>query len=72
VDTGLSNVAHEINNLNNPLVLNTPVIEEIVDAAQPLFDERLREEGDFRVAGIPWSRLRERISRITGGHAAAG
>ena len=67
VEALASNVAHEINNLNNPLVLNTPVIEQIVDAARPLLDERCRDEGDFRVAGIPWSKLRERISTIIEG-----
>ncbi|BDG10731.1 transporter substrate-binding domain-containing protein [Anaeromyxobacter paludicola] len=62
----VSGVAHEINNPNGYLLLNLPVLKDVVlDAVEPL-EERYRAEGDFRVGGLRWSRLREELPEMLG------
>jgi signal transduction histidine kinase len=67
LDTLTSSVAHDLKNLSNPLTLNLPVLVRILRAAVPFMDERFHEEGDYRVANMPWSKLRERLDRIIDG-----
>ncbi len=53
--TLVSGVAHEINNPNNSIMLNTPVLREAWQGVQPILDEYLDACGDFRVAGMPYT-----------------
>jgi len=62
-----ASVAHEINNPNNFIMLNVPVLEQVLRVAEPLLEERFRTEGDFPVGKMPYSKARERIPKIVHG-----
>lgn len=67
-----SSVAHEINNPNNFIMLNLPVLEQVLRAAEPLFEQRFCSEGDFNIGKMPYSRVRERIPMIVHGVREGG
>lgn len=60
----VSGVAHEINNPNGYMLLNMPALRDVCLDAAELFEQRYREEGDFMVAGLRWSTLREELPRM--------
>ena len=60
----VSGVAHEVNNPNGLILLATPSVKAFVLDALALLDERWREEGDFEIAGVPYSRARAEIPRL--------
>jgi PAS domain S-box-containing protein len=62
-----SSVAHEINNPNNFIMLNLPVLEQVLRAAEPLLEQRFLSEGDFDIGKMPFSKVRERIPKIVHG-----
>ena len=57
----VSGVAHEVNNPNGYILLNMPVLKDVYLDAVELFERRFREEGDFVVAGLRWSQLRDEL-----------
>lgn len=65
--TLISCVAHEINNPNSFIMLHTPVLEQVIHAARPLFEEQYAANKDFLVGRMPYSRIRERIPGIIDG-----
>jgi len=65
--TLVSGVAHEINNPNNFIMLNIPVIEQVLTEAHPLFEKRYSEEGDFQIGKMRYSILREKIPNLLKG-----
>lgn len=65
--TLVSGVAHEVNNPNNFIMLNTPVLEQVFRACLPLLDQRFRESGDFVIGKMRYSRVREKLPRLLEG-----
>ena len=65
--TLVSGVAHEINNPNNFIMLNMPVLEQVFKEALPLFEKRYSEEGDFLIGKMRYSILREKIPNLLSG-----
>ena len=57
----VSGVAHEINNPNALILLNVPRFQESFAAALPILEERYREEGDFMLGTLRYSRMREEL-----------
>ncbi|MDI5919260.1 transporter substrate-binding domain-containing protein [Halomonas sp. LR5S13] len=57
----VSGVAHEINNPSSLLLLNLPVLRDAYADAQPVLDEHYRQQGDFPLGGLPYSRMRDEI-----------
>lgn len=53
-------VAHEINNPNNFIMLNTPLIGEACHDAIPILDSFYKEHGEFYLGGLPYSEFREK------------
>jgi PAS domain S-box-containing protein len=60
----VSGVAHEINNPNSIALLNTPMLAKAWASVQPILEEHFREHGDFPVAGLDYSEMREQIPRL--------
>jgi PAS domain S-box-containing protein len=65
--TLVSGVAHEINNPNNFIMLNTPLLMEAWESARPILDEYLETNGDFMIAGMNYSEMRGYIPTLFSG-----
>jgi len=57
----VSGVAHEINNPNSLILLNAPMVEDAYGDVGPILDDYHREHGEFSVAGIPYTRMRDTL-----------
>ncbi len=60
----VSGVAHEINNPTGLILLDVPILRKIYNDAAPILEERFREEGDFTLGGLRYSRVREEVPRL--------
>jgi PAS domain S-box-containing protein len=54
-------IAHEINNPNGLILLNTPVLMDVASDTLPILDEHLCKQGEFSVGGLEYSEMREEI-----------
>lgn len=59
--TLVSGVAHEINNPNSLIMLNTPVLEEAFKDSLPILEAHYQKHGDFALGGLEYSRMREEV-----------
>ena len=59
----VSGVAHEINNPNSIALLNLPILTRSWESVKPILDEYYEENGDFSVAGIDYSKMRQQLLR---------
>lgn len=57
----VSGVAHEINNPTSLLLLNLPVLKETFDDLEEILEEYYHTQGDFYLAGLRYSRMREEM-----------
>ena len=65
--TLVSGVAHEINNPNNFIMLNTPLIKETWESALPILEKYYQENGDFILGGMRYTEVRENLPRLFSG-----
>jgi PAS domain S-box-containing protein len=63
----VSGVAHEINNPTNFIMLNAPILRGAWENALPILEEYFRENGDFLMAGMPYSDMRQHMPRLLSG-----
>jgi signal transduction histidine kinase len=54
-------IAHEVNNPNNFILLNAQFLQKIFNDAYPILKEYYEQSGDFSLAGIPFSKSKDKI-----------
>ncbi len=57
----VSGVAHEINNPNSIALLNLPMLARTWESVKPVLDEYYEENGDFTVAGLEYTEMRQQL-----------
>ena len=65
--TMVSGVAHEINNPNNLVMFNSPMVLSAWEDAVPVLDAFFRENGDFSLGGLPYSEMKEVVPKMATG-----
>jgi PAS domain S-box-containing protein len=50
----IAGVAHEINNPNNFIYFNLPILRKYIEAIAPLLERRLEEEPDLQILNMPY------------------
>ena len=63
----VSGVAHEINTPNNFIMLNTPILWKAWKRITPVIETYYKKHGDFSLAGLPYSDMREEIPLLFSG-----
>jgi PAS domain S-box-containing protein len=63
----VSGTAHEINNPNNYILLNSRIISKVWNDAKPILQHHYEQTGDFPLAGMHYSQAHEKIGRLVSG-----
>ena len=63
----VSGVAHEINNPNNFIMLNAEILTRAWESITPILREYYDRNGDFSLAGIPYSKAHEKLRLLISG-----
>jgi PAS domain S-box-containing protein len=65
--TLVSSVGHEINNPNNFIMLNAPLLKEAWQHVLPILDEYYEKDRDFTIGTVRYPEMRDRIPRLLSG-----
>lgn len=57
-------VAHEINNPNALILLNTELLRKVCCDTAPILQRHLQEHGDFLVSGLPYSEMMQELPHL--------
>jgi PAS domain S-box-containing protein len=60
----VSGVAHEINNPNSIALLNLSMLARAWESVKPILDEYYEDNGDFTVAGLEYTEMRQQLPRL--------
>ncbi|MEJ2640824.1 MAG: ATP-binding protein [Desulfosarcinaceae bacterium] len=60
----VSGVAHEINNPNSSVLMNLSLIEDTLKDSSDILEAHYQENGDFKIGGLNYSRMRAEIPLI--------
>jgi len=67
----VSGVAHEINNPNNAIILNIPLLSRMWHDARSILDQYLEDNGDFLIGNLRYSFARESVPELFTGVMAS-
>ena len=67
IGTLVAGVAHEINNPNNFVTINAPIVNKAWSSIVPILEKHYDRHGDFSVGGLPYTVMRERMSQLLAG-----
>lgn len=59
-----SGIAHEVNNPNNFIMMNAPILREAWRDVSPILEKYYAEYDDFILAGMPYSETRGEVPRL--------
>ncbi len=62
-----SGVAHEINNPNNFIMMNAPILRAVWEDVSPILNEYYAKCGDFMLANIPFSEMCGEVPKLFDG-----
>ena len=62
--TLVSGVAHEINNPNNFIILNIPILKKVWISILPILDEYYEKHKEFQIARFPYEQMRQEYFEI--------
>jgi len=65
--TLVSGVAHEVNNPNNFIMLNAPILKEAWNHAMPILKEYYEQNGDFLLGGMRYTEIRDSVPTLFSG-----
>ena len=65
--TLVSGIVHEINNPNNFIMLNTPILQEAWRDIIPILEKYYNDNGDFNMGGLKYTEMREYIAKFFSG-----
>ncbi len=65
--TLVAGVAHEINNPNNLIMLNAPILEKVWDDALPVLKKHYQGDENFELAGTPFTLMCDYVGRLFSG-----
>ncbi|OVE77208.1 hypothetical protein BVX99_03270, partial [bacterium F16] len=65
--TLVAGVAHEINNPNNFIALNIPILEDVWSHCQPVLDTHAADNPEFKLANIPYDRMKKGVPELISG-----
>jgi PAS domain S-box-containing protein len=60
----VAGVAHEVNNPNNFIMMNTPILQRVWHGCKPLLERYYEENGEFMLANVPYSQMREQVPEL--------
>ncbi len=63
----VSGVAHEINNPNNYISVNSTLLATVWENAVPVLERYAAEEGELELVGMPLERVRDTVPKLLGG-----
>ncbi|MDJ0876944.1 MAG: PAS domain S-box protein [Desulfobacterales bacterium] len=64
IGTLVSGVAHEINNPNNFIMLNSKIVEEAWKSALPILEDYYRDNGQFIIGGMNYTEMRDSLPAL--------
>ncbi len=59
--TMAAGIGHEINNPNNFILINSPLLEKVWQGVVEKLDEYVQQNGEFEIAAMPFSEVRQYI-----------
>lgn len=65
--TLVAGVAHEINNPNNLIMLNTPILENVWKDSLPVLETHQCTDPEFKIAGLPFNVMKDYTARLFSG-----